>query len=237
MKVDISLPSATFVRRLLVAVVLVMICLSLVGQVSKHFLGHDKLKGFVPAFYVDYESNVPTWYSAFQLALAAGLLALVAAVKTARRAPFRRHWGALALVFFLLSMDEVAMIHEYPIEPLRRALGAGGLLYYTWVIPGAVFVAFVGLCFWRFLRQLPPGTRNGFLLAGAVFVGGAIGVEMLSGLVADLYGEENFTYAMIITVEELFEMLGVVIFIHAIWKYLSAEVDELSLHLGHAAAG
>ena len=232
MKVDISLPSATSLRRLLVGAVVVIICLSLLGQVSKHFFGHDNLKGFVPTFYVDYESNVPTWYSAFQLALAAGLLATVAAVKTARSDPFRRHWVALSLIFFCLSIDEVAMIHEYPIAPLRRALGAGGLLYYTWVIPGAAFVAFVGLCFWRFLRQLPPRTRNGFLLAGAVFVGGAIGVEMLSGLQADLHGEETFVYAMIVTGEELLEMLGIVLFIHALWEYLSAEVDEVSLRVG-----
>jgi hypothetical protein len=222
---------------LLLAAVLTIVCLSLLGQVSKYFLGHDNLKGFVPTFYVDYESNVPTWYSAFQLALAAGLLAMVAAVKTARHAPFRRHWAALSLIFFLLSIDEVAMIHEYPIDPLRRALGAGGLLYYTWVIPGAAFVALVGLGFCRFLRHLPERTRNGFLLAGAVFVGGAIGVEMLSGLQADLYGEENFIYAMIITVEELLEMIGIVLFIHTLWEYLSTEVDEVHLRLGRAVAG
>ena len=45
----------------LFVVVLLLISLSLAGQGAKYLLGHDKLKGFVPSFYVDCESTVPTW--------------------------------------------------------------------------------------------------------------------------------------------------------------------------------
>ena len=132
-------------------------------------------------------------------------------------------------------MDEVATIHELPIDPLRNALNAGGLLYFTWVIPGAIFVMIVGLSYLRFLGHLPSRTRNLFLIAAAVFVGGAIGVEMISGLQADRHGETNFAYAMIITIEEAMEMLGVVIFIHAVADYLHRTVGELHIQFASGA--
>ena len=232
MRVDVRLPSAKRVMWVLSVAVIVLISLSVLGQISKYSFDHPKLKGFVPAFYVDYESNVPTWYSSFALGMAGGLLALVALVKHHRRDAFRLHWAILAVVFFGLSLDEVAMFHEYPIEPLREAFDAGGLFYYTWVVPGALFVALMGFSFQRFLRHLPKRTGMLFMLSAMVFVGGAIGVEMLSGMHADLFGEENFTYAMIITCEEFMEMLGVVIFIYALADYINTALGGIRLQFG-----
>ncbi len=229
MKAEIPIPSGKQITRMLLVAVACLILLSVAGQVSKYYFGHERLQGFVPAFYVDHESNVPTWYSSFALALAGVLLLVVAAFKALRRDAYRYHWAALCGLFFLLSVDEVAMFHEYPIYPLRRALGAGGAFYYTWVIPGAAFVAIVAMSFWRFLGHLPRRTRDGFVLAGAVFVGGAIGVEMISGIQADLFGEETFAYSLIITLEELMEMLGVVLFIRAILNYIETSVGEIRL--------
>lgn len=236
MQFELSLPPARRVTQLLVAVVFVLISLSVVGQVAKHVYGHTQLKGFVPAFYVDYESSVPTWYSSAALLAAAGLCGLIALAKGRVGDPFRWHWRALATLFCLLSIDEIAMFHEMPIDPLRDSLGAGGMLYYTWVIPGAAFVLVVGLCFLRFLWNLPATTRNLFVLSGMIFVGGAIGVEMVSGAQADAAGEENLRYALIITVEEAMEMLGVVLFIHALTDYIHRTIGPLRLQLGGAAA-
>ena len=232
MKIDITVPPPSRVTRFLSIVVAILIALSTAGQISKYFLGHPKLKGLVPAFYVDFESNVPTWYSSCALLLAAALLLLIAIAKLQQRDRYGAHWLALSALFLFLSIDEVAMIHEYPIDPLRETFHAGGPLYYTWVVPGILFVMIVGFSFSRFLLHLPDRIRNLFLVAGAIFVGGAIGVEMLSGMQADRFGEENFTYAMIVTVEEFFEMLGVVLFIHALLEYMHRHVGLLRVQLG-----
>lgn len=221
MKVNLTIPKAWKITRVLLAVVVALILLSIVGQVSKYFFGHPKLKEFVPTFYVDYESNVPTWYSSIALLLCSAILAGITVVKWRAQDAFRHAWAFLSILFLALSIDEVAGIHEMPIESLRKTLGVSGLLYYTWVIPGAVFVGSVGLILAKFLFNLPKRTRNLMLLAGVVFVGGAICVEMVSGLHASQFGEENFGYSMIITVEELCEMLGVVIFIHALVDYVN----------------
>jgi hypothetical protein len=49
---------------------------------------------------------------------------------------------------------------------------------------------------------VPAQRRSLFLVADILFAGGAIGVESVSGAYTNLYGEENITYGMIVTVEE-----------------------------------
>ena len=106
-----------------------------------------------------------------------------------------------------LSADEIAMLHELPIDPMREMFQFGGLLHYAWVLPGMVFVVAVGLVFLRFLLHLPRQTRLLFVFSASVFVMGAIGVEMLSGASAFHAGEETLDYALIVTIEEFLEML------------------------------
>jgi hypothetical protein len=235
MNIDLRVPRANGVTCGLGTTVAVLITLSVVGQVAKHYLGHPQLKGFVPIFYVDYESNVPTWYSSCAMLLAAGFLGLIAAAKTRTNDQFRFHWWALSAIFVLLSADEVAGIHEYPVDPLREAFGFSGLLFYPWVIIGALFLLLVASALLRMVWSLPRRTRNLFFLAAALHSGGALGVEMLSGLQADLYGEENFAYSMIVTVEELMEMQGVVVFVHALLDYIHRELGTVRLCVRQSA--
>jgi hypothetical protein len=227
----LTLPPARRISDALLIIVSILIGLSLVGQVAKHVYGHTMLKGFVPTFYVDYESSAPTWYSSAALGLAAALLAFIAAAKFQLHARYRWHWAALSVLFFLLSLDEIAMIHELPIEPLRERWNAGGVLYYAWVVPGAACVAVVGLAFLPFFLGLPGRTQAGFLLAACMFVGGAIGVEMLSGVQADALGEENLDYALIVTLEEFLEMLGIVALIRTLLEYAESSLGGLQLRL------
>jgi hypothetical protein len=226
----------TKLPRVLFLVVLSLVTLSLLGQYFKYSLGHDTVKGFVPLFYVDYESNVPTWYSSVAILMAAGLLAVIAFGRQAQRASYRHHWTALCITFLFLSADEIAMVHELPIESLRETFGATGVWHYTWVIPGMVVVGVVGLAYLRFLLALPARTRNLFVLAAAVYVGGAIGVEMLSAYQASRHGQENLTYSLIITVEEFMEMTGIVIFNQALIDYLANHLGEVRLRFGTVEA-
>jgi len=237
MRADFRVPRPWTVTRWLLLIVATLTMLSIIGQSAKHHFGHPELKGFVPAFYVDYESNVPTWYSSCALLISAAALAGIATIKTAGAHPFRRHWWMLSLVFVGLSADEVAGFHEYPIDAMREAFGLRGALHYPWVIFGVLFVLLVVVAAWRLIWSLPGRTRTLFFAAAALYAGGALGVEMLSGLQASLHGEENFLYAMIVTVEEFCEMLGVVVFIHALLDYFQRDIGSVQLLIGQPSAG
>lgn len=220
------------VSRSLLVTIAALVLLSTLGQVAQRGLGAGTMFGFVRLFYVDAERNVPTFYSVLALLLASGLLALVGVVLRQRNDAFWRHWIFLAILFAGLATDEFIGFHEMPIERLRRLLDAHGLLYFTWVIPGAAFVALVAVVCARWLMALPGETRRRYLAAGGVFVFGAIGVEMLSGLVAEYRGEDTGVYAAVVTLEEACEMLGVWLFVDATLRLLQKLDASFTIRFG-----
>ena len=227
MVLTIDFISPRRVTIVLLVICLLLILLSTVGQVAHLVFGHDHLKGFVPLFDIDQEANIPAWFSSCIILFAAGILGIIAFAKKRMNDRFSRYWVALAVIFLLLSIDEASMIHEYSVNPLREFLNAGGLFYYTWVIPGLAFVTIVGLLYFRFLLSLNTRFKVLFILAGAVYIGGCLGIEMISAYHASLHGEDNLTYMLIATVEELFEMVGIIIFIYALLEYLILTAREI----------
>ena len=59
------------------------------------------------------------------------------------------------------------------------------------------------------------------VIAGLVFVSGAIGFDVLGHRQWELHGRSNLPYVILYTVEEFLEMLGVIIFIYALTTYKS----------------
>lgn len=214
----------------LALVALSLIGISLIGRIIDHFLSDSHLLGRTRLFDVNTELNVPTWYSSAMLLLCSLLLAVIAVARHQERRRYVAHWRGLAIIFLLLSIDEVASLHERTIPRLRAALNATGFLYSTWVVLGAAFVLCVLLLYLRFLGHLPQKTRRLFLLAGSVYVGGAIGVELLHGYWLDFYGKD-MVYDLIASVEEMLEMLGIVTFIYALLSYIRAHLPELQVDL------
>lgn len=130
-----------------------------------------------------------------------------------------------------LSLDEFMSFHERLIEPLQNSLNTSGFLYYAWVIPGTIFVLIFLLAFLRFITTLPTKIKRLFIIAGTIYVSGAIGMEMLGGYYTNLYGEKNIIYAILTTIEEFLEMLGIVIFIYALMSYISTYIKGISLNI------
>lgn len=163
---------------------------------------------------LSYESNVPTWYASSLLLLAAFALAAIAVDVAARGGAWRRHWWGLALGFAFMSLDEAIELHEH----LGGVFGLdlGGVLYFDWVIPAAVVVLAVAALYLPFLRALPPGRRRGFVLAGAIYVGGAVAFELPLGWWTERAGTDGAGYALIDWCEETLELTGVSLFLLAL---------------------
>ncbi len=174
----------------------------------------------IDLFSVNTEETIPTWYSTILLFMAACGLAVIATGKRAEQDVYARHWIGLAVIFVYLSIDEGAAIHDILAEPLQKAFSTTGFLAFGWQIVAAPLLIIFALVYLRFLLQLPPRTRNLFILAGGLYVGGALIIEGISANQWSLDGGVSFGYLTIATVEELFEMWGVVIFIYALLDYL-----------------
>jgi len=173
------------------------------------------------------EGNIPSWFSGAILLLAAGLLALIAIDKLRQRERFRYHWVALAVLFTLFSLDEVAYLHEGVSNFMsERSIGP---LQIGWLIPGALFVILVGLWYVPFVWQLPTPTRRLVITAGAIFLTGALGLEFAESLFLDNLDFQDPLVVVSNHLQDLFEMVGAAVFIYALLNYISRNMYPLSL--------
>ncbi len=173
----------------------------------------------IDLFSVNAETTIPTWYATILLFSTAVILAFITSVKIKTGAAYRFHWLGLSLVFLYLSIDEGAAIHELFSDPLQERFHTSGYLAFGWLLLFVPLLLLFVLAYLRFLWQLPVRTRNLFILAGLLYVGGAVVVEGISANLWDSGGGISFAYLAIATVEEFLELIGVITFIFTLLSY------------------
>ncbi|KAA3436780.1 hypothetical protein [Rufibacter hautae] len=181
-------------------------------------------------FYFDGERNIPTYFSTLNLLFGAGLLFLISKyVKRSSTPLYHRKWYWMGWVFVWLATDELFALHEITAKPMRTMLQHVfqqeniGLLHFAWFVPYALVLTFVGFYFVRFVFSLPRKTLYNFILSGILFLGGAIGMEMVSGLIVS--NDLLSVYKLVTTLEESFEMIGVIFFIYSLLRHLEDQKD------------
>ena len=214
---------STTILKVLGYCILALVVLHCLAMISWFGFGHIYLKGFVPLFSLENEKNVPTLYSTLQLFFAAVLLGICAAQHKIDQGKYFRHWVGLSAIFVFLSFDESALLHEKTLNLTRDSFGTSGLLYYSWIIPFGIFALLVLLTYTRFLLALPRRIGLIFFFSGAVFVTGAIGLEMFEGQINEAGGYRSIDYMILVTIEEILEMVGIYAFIYGLLSYLTAE--------------
>ena len=238
-----------------------MVLITLAGLAARFALymwGEDALLRPLGLFDVGREESIPTWFESMQFMLCSVLLAVIAVAKKQQSERYSLHWGVLSIILLYLSLDEVATIHETIGGELERLLhnstgfNASGAISFFWVVPGAAFVFIIVLAYVRFLAYLPRTTRRLFLFAGALFVLGALGLEMLTAqVVSSSGGIANWLVSasggivdrdsasaiptilkgVQTSIEEMFEMLGLTAFIYALLSYISSHVEDIRVRV------
>ena len=233
--------SAKKVLWVLISVVLLLAVLGLAtvlyrtlpGAADSPLFSDNPNLGVLNLFNLRTEDSIGTWYSSFLLLFCSALSAVisVAAKKEGRR--YVGHWRVLSVVFLYLSIDESSTIHEKmgPIaRPVLQSLGIqlGGFTSRAWVIPASILLLVFLLAYFRFFLDLPAKQRLLFLISGALYVGGAIGLEMLHGFITTLPEDSSQLARIIVPVgEETFEMLGIAVFTYALLSYLDSRLQEV----------
>lgn len=214
------LVSHTALRRLLLWLLGLLSGLGLAVELAYARWRSPGLRPLLGFLSLSYEQNLPTWYASGLLLCCALVLVAIARDAALRGAPHRRHWWGLAAAFFYLSMDEAVGLHEH----LGGWLELDGVLYFSWVVPAGAAVLMFGLLYLPFLARLPARPRWRFLIAGVLYVSGALGMELPLGYWTERHGNDNLVYALIDLVEESLELLGVSLFLVALVEYLGARV-------------
>ncbi|WP_221032468.1 hypothetical protein [Actomonas aquatica] len=173
---------------------------------------------FRQIFDVDEEDSFPTWYSAMALLFTALTLAAHAWGQTDQaQNQGLIAWRVLAAGFLFLSIDEIAGMHET----------LNSVTEMSWAIPGGIVALGVGVFYLRFLRRLPLGVAVGFCIGGAIYVGGAVGIELLTEPFLENDALDTLPYNIWTAVEESMEMGGVLVFLGVLIKHMTAGADQL----------
>jgi hypothetical protein len=187
--------------------------------------------GLGAEFDLNREANTPTLLSSFNLLFAAVLLTSIAAIKARTEAPYRKHWLSLGIIFLLLAIDEGASYHEWIFDPLENLPIARGIFYFGWVLAAFPLLAILVVVFAKFFLHLPRKTQIGFMIAGALYLGGVLGVELIGGWYVDLYGTRKWGYKALTIIEESLELVGIVTFIYTLLLYLGDHIQEIKLRI------
>lgn len=187
----------------------------------------------VKLFYVELELNIPAFFSMLILLFATLLIGVITFLKKKDNAQYVFEWSVLSLGFLLMAFDEIASIHERLIEPVREIIGENnlGVFYFAWVIPAVILITALGFFFLRFLWNLPSKTRFMFIIAAAIYLGGAVGLEMIEGWYSEVNGRETLVYMFLTTLEETLEMLGTILFIRALLNYIAENYKNIEVEL------
>lgn len=201
-----------------------LVLVSLAGLLTRIYLDYDNLHRYIHHLVdktnVDAELSIPAFYSVVLLLASSCLLFLVGYTEP-NSVFLRRRWMILSVIFLLMSLDEASSFHEFlNVSTLQTHAPSSTYLGWTWVIPYGLFVGVVFIVYLPFLRKLPRRTAGLLLVSGALYVGGALGVEMIGSSFFIIDGPLSLSYGLTAHVEEFLEMVGLVLFIYTLIDYL-----------------
>lgn len=211
---------------------------NLTNVIARLYFDVQNAFGLVRLLDVDEEQSFPTYYSVILLFTASMLLVAISAATRRVNGLHFGYWVGLAAIFLFLSIDEAVSIHELFTKPMRKIMqGSGGtLLFFAWTVPYAIVVLGIGIIYIRFLIKLPRRTAVFMVLSGALYLGGALGVEMLSGWYFMSHGEQfDLGYYLLSALEEAFEMMGIIAFVWTLLDYIEKTFGPLRLEMGGSA--
>lgn len=209
---------------------------NLTNVIARLYFDVQNAFGLVRLLDVDEEQSFATYYSVILLLVAAQLLIAISVVTRRVNGLHFAYWAGLAAIFLFLSIDEALSIHELFTKPMRKLLqGSGGmLLFFAWIVPYAIVVLGIGIIYLRFLLRLPRRTAAFMVLSGALYIGGALGVEMLSGWYFKSHGEQfDLGYYLLSALEEAFETTGAIVFVWTLLDYIETTFGTLRLEMGN----
>jgi len=181
-------------------------------NVGIHFFGNHKY--WLDSLNMDRELNIPTLFSTLLL-FSISMLMKKLYTTSGKESP--RDWLLLSKIFFFLGLDEAIQIHEiFIIQGFRQYLHP--MIGSTWVIPYGFLAICLAYRYRFFLKQLPRDTSARLVVAGLIYIVGAIGMEIIGSYLiqSGIIKWQGFSYGMITGAEETLELLGLIIAIHAL---------------------
>jgi hypothetical protein len=213
----------------LLAAVVVVVLLSLVQDLLIFLLPEAGFSDRIYRLDLDAEASLPAWFSSGLMLICALALLAIALQVSGRGWLKALPWFLLTAAFFVLSLDEIATLHEGLSAALSARIDNTGLFYFAWTLP-ALVACLAGLaCFVPFILSFKGFDRALLIGSAVVFLSGAVGMEMLGGAEAEASGIATLHYRLLATLEESLEFVGLLIFLTFLLRRLRADHNRMTI--------
>lgn len=159
------------------------------------------------------ERALVAWWTGALLVVASAGAAVVGQVAAADRMPGREvlSWRVLAVLFALLSLDEIASLHERGARLTAALLDAESpWRRFGWLLPAAVvLIISIPLLVVTF-RSLPARPRKWVVVGLVVSIAGALGMELVNVILTGAMPGSPWRH-VVHTIEEMAEIAGILI--------------------------
>ena len=203
-------------------VALVLTVLSLTGDVT--YIFSTKRFG-LDIFKVDKHHSISTWYASGLLLVNSIVLIFIVYFKKNER-KFIFHWILLVIIFAGLSLFKTTSFHSFFFNIIRKTASRLGVRLTSFVMAGTLIMVFA-LGFLKFLLSLPKRIKKLIFIAGLVYVGGSISMMIPGSRAYHSLGSTSLTYSIFSGFEQLFEMLGSIIFCYALMLYIKIDFHRI----------
>jgi hypothetical protein len=189
------------------------------------------LAGWGAATDPDLPTGAPSWFECALLVLAALVAWTAADDARADGDPRAGSWRGLAVGALVLSIDELTAVHQTVVAPVARLLGGGLPGDLAWGVVAVPAVVAAGVAGAGLLRSLPRSTSSGLVVAAALYVGGAVLLDVVGTALRSAVESGSLLLASASVVEEAMEMLGIVVLVLVVSRHAPAarRVERVAL--------
>ncbi len=168
------------------------------------------------------EANLHTWFNVAVLVVGSLIHACTGVLARRSGSPWWP-WAVISALLAVLSLDDLASLHEQ-LEPVGRALGGAGAFHFAWLVPGLVLAAGFLAAAITAVRRLPRPAHLWVIGGVATLLTAAVGFEALGGLVLSSIGDGP-EYILLSHLEEFAETCAAAML-------LAAAVSALTVRAG-----
>ena len=213
--------SSTKTNKIIVSLVVAWLTLWLANAIQDITIWLTGTSAKIWVLDLDFEESFYTWFSTVMLSAAAFICFFLSLKDHGQTKNVKTQWRILGSLFFLLSADEMLSFHERISGMLSTSFTTSGMFEFAWVIPALIIIPIFLFLFFPFIRHLHTHISYTIIIAGAIFVFGAVGMEMIAGIFISENNSQDdvFTspmYRFLVNIEEGLEVLGVIVFIKAL---------------------
>ena len=246
-----TMPGRVFAAHL-VAIAVVFLVHAIVNFVIPG-LASENLSKAGRIFDMTEENSIPNFFSALVLMFTASIAAVIAILNRKQGSNLWLSWCCAASAIAFMGFDEGAMLHDRLSYIVQENVRTTSIFYIGWTLPYLLLVLVAVPAGWPLLRALPRLTAARLIQAAALFVVGALGMELMESALlerslpagvslrhglahATISADAAMTIDLMELVEETLEMIAVALALRALLLHLTNDLGFGSLTVSKVAA-